>query len=400
MHLADEIRKSKSNKLENKRIVLAVTGSIAAVESIKLARELIRHGAEIIPVMTRSATKIIHPDSLWFSTGLKPIIELTGDTEHVKYCGKVKDPVDLLLISPCTANTISKINFGIDDTVVTTFATTAIGSKIPIMIVPAMHISMYDHKIIQQNIKKLKDLNIEFIDPLLESNKAKMASIEEIIANVIRRIGKNDLKNKSVLIIGGSTQEPIDSVRSICNKSSGKTAKALSNEAFYRGASVELWYGNSIEKIPDYISNTKFSTLNDLKLLINKYDLSKYDIIIVCAALSDFIPEKINGKISSNKKELKITLKQAEKIIPLIKKKSKKAKIIGFKLETEGKKSINKATELLIKNNLDLVIANTTQTINNENTKAWIIQKNKVNKTFKGNKTQLTNTIYDTIIKK
>jgi phosphopantothenoylcysteine decarboxylase/phosphopantothenate--cysteine ligase len=397
MHPADEIRKSKSNKLENKRIVLALTGSIAAVESIKLARELIRHGAEIIPVMTRSATRIIHPDSLWFSTGFKPIIELTGDTEHVKYCGKVKDPVDLLLISPCTANTISKITYGIDDTAVTTFATTAIGSKIPIMIVPAMHISMYDHKIIQQNIKKLKELNINFIDPLLESNKAKMASIEEITANVIRRTGKNDLKNKSVLIIGGSTQEPIDSVRSICNKSSGKTAIALSNEAFYRGASVELWSGNSIEKIPNYILNTRFSTLNDLKLLINKCDLSKYYIIIVCAALSDFIPEKISGKISSNKKELNITLKQAEKIIPLIKKKSKKAKIIGFKLETDEKKSINKATELLNKNNLDLVIANTTQTISNDNTKAWIIQKNKENKTFNGNKTQLANTIYDTI---
>ena len=102
MHPADEIRGSKSKRLSRKRIVFAVTGSIAAVETIKLSRELIRHGAEIFPVMTPFATKIIHPDSLWFATGNKPIIELSGKTEHVTFCGRVKNPADLLLISPCT----------------------------------------------------------------------------------------------------------------------------------------------------------------------------------------------------------------------------------------------------------------------------------------------------------
>ena len=122
MHPADEIRGSKSKKLSKKRIILGVTGSIASVETIKLSRELIRHGADVIPVMSPSATKIIHPDAIWFATGNKPIIELTGATEHVSYCGLVKNPADLLLISPCTANTISKIAHGIDDTSITTFA--------------------------------------------------------------------------------------------------------------------------------------------------------------------------------------------------------------------------------------------------------------------------------------
>ena len=88
MHPADEIRGVKSKKLTKKRIVLAVTGSIAAVETIKLSRELIRHSAEVIPIMTPSSTKIIHPDSLWFATGNKPITELSGKTEHVYFCGK------------------------------------------------------------------------------------------------------------------------------------------------------------------------------------------------------------------------------------------------------------------------------------------------------------------------
>ncbi|MDX1799051.1 MAG: flavoprotein, partial [Candidatus Lokiarchaeia archaeon] len=176
MHPSEEIKGIKSNLLKNKTIILAVTGSIASVEDVKLSRELIRHGAEVIPIMSNSATKIIHPYSLEFATGNKPILELTGKTEHVFYCGKVKKHADLLLISPCTANTISKIAHGIDDNVVTTFATTAIGSNIPIIIVPAMHISMYNHKIVQDNINLLKKNGITFIEPIITSNKAKIAN--------------------------------------------------------------------------------------------------------------------------------------------------------------------------------------------------------------------------------
>ena len=100
MHPAGEIRGIKSKKLSKKKIVLGVTGSIAAIESIKLSRELIRHGADVYPVMTKAATGLIHPDSLEFATSHKPIIELTGKTEHVSFCGLTKDRVDLLLISP------------------------------------------------------------------------------------------------------------------------------------------------------------------------------------------------------------------------------------------------------------------------------------------------------------
>ena len=115
MHPSDEIKGIKSKILLNKKIILGITGSIASVENIKLSRELIRHGAEVIPVMSKASTKIIHPDSLEFATGKKPILELTGKTEHVSYCGRVKEKANMLLISPCTANTISKIAHGIDD---------------------------------------------------------------------------------------------------------------------------------------------------------------------------------------------------------------------------------------------------------------------------------------------
>jgi len=398
MHPSDEIRGSKSKRLSKKRIVLAVTGSIAAAETIKLSRELIRHGAEVFPVMSPYSTKIIHPDSLWFATGNKPIVELTGATEHVSFCGRVKNPADLLLISPCTANSISKIAHGIDDTSVTTFATTAIGSGVPILIVPAMHLSMYDHKIIQENIKICKKVGIKFIQPVIEKNKAKMANIDEIVSYVIRETGKKNLSRKKILIIGGPTAESIDDIRVITNRSSGKTAVWLAMNAFYRGANVELWYGSGREPPPGYIKTVGFESINDISRLLKSKNLKKFDIIILCAALSDYIPKKQKGKIPSGKDELIIELSPASKIITSIKKKAPKSKIIGFKVEENAVKLKEKASNFLKKNNLDFVVANTISGFDKDINEILIIDKKRKSIHKKDKKEQLADYILDTII--
>jgi len=373
MHPADEIRGVKSSYLKDKRIILAVTGSIAAVETIRLARELIRHGATIIPVMTSAATRIIHPDSLWFATGVKPIIELTGDTEHVRWCGRVKNPVDLVLIAPCTANTISKIVHGIDDTAVTTFATTAIGSNRPIIIVPAMHLSMYDHEIIQQNIARLEKIGIDFVDPLLKGNKAKVANNKDIVARVIHRIGPRKFHKKKVLIIGGSTEAAIDDVRCLTNKSSGKTAVALAKTSFYNGANVTFWYGQSKEQEPSFLSVTRFRSIEDVEELIKNSRLDSFDVLIVCAALADYIPKKQKGKIDSSKKECIIHCHAAKKILPLIRKKAFQNIVVGFKLAETKKQAISKARQLKNSLNLDLVVANTIEAIGGKKQRVWIV---------------------------
>jgi len=397
MHPADEIRGVKSKKLSKKRIVLAITGSIAAVETVRLSRELIRHDAEVFPIMSPSATKIIHPDSLWFATGNKPIVELTGATEHVSFCGLVKNPADLLLISPCTANTISKIARGIDDTVVTTFATTAIGSGVPILIVPAMHLSMYDHKIVQKNIESCKKVGIKFIEPAVEKNKAKMADIDEIVPYVIREIGKNDLRETKILIIGGPTSEPIDDVRVVTNKSSGKTAVRLANNAFYRGADVEFWYGPGRELVPDYIKTLRFESINDILKLLKIKNLKKFDVILVCAAISDYIPKKQSGKISSGKENLVVEMTPAPKIISMLRKKASKAKIVGFKVEKNENKLHEKSLDLLKKNKLDFVVANTTSGFDKDENEIWIIDKKGKSVHKKGIKDQLADYILDLI---
>ena len=397
MHPANEIRGVKSKKLTKKNIVIAVTGSIAAVESIKLSRELIRHGAKVFPIMTPSSTKIIHPNALWFATGQKPIIELTGQTEHVFFCGQVKNQVDLLLISPCTANTISKIANGIDDTVVTTFATTAIGSSVPILIFPAMHLSMYNHKIVQKNIEKCKQLGIKFVEPRIEKNKAKIAEVDEIISFVFRETSKQDLIKKNVLIIGGPTTESIDDVREITNKSSGKTAIELAKNAFYRGANVELWYGSGRTIPPNFINTINFESLQDVLELSKTKSLQKYHIIILCAALSDYIPKKQKGKIPSGKDKLILEMFPAQKIISELRKKAPNSKIIGFKLEEKKAKMHDKALDLLKKNDLDFVVANTLSGLNKDENEIWIINKKGESLYKKGNKCQLSDYILDTI---
>ena len=397
MHPAAEIRGIKSNMLYNKRIVFCVTGSIAAVETVKLARELIRHGAEVFPVMTPSATRIIHPDALWFATGNVPIVELTGETEHVSYCGKINDPVDLLLISPCTANTISKIAHGIDDTAVTTFATTAIGSGVPIIIVPAMHLSMYDHKILQDNVEICKKLKINFIDPKIDKNKARIAEIDEIVANIIKFICKRDLKGKRVLIIGGPSTEHLDDVRVVTNRSSGKTSIELAKNAFFRGANVELWYGSGKEPTPVFIKTLHFVTNADIISLLENCDIKAFDIIIICAALSDFLPDKVNGKISSSKEKIAVHFSQAPKIISRLRDLAPKSKIVGFKLEYEEEKIKKSSVELLKKNNLDFVVGNTVKSIEYDKNEIWVFNKN--NQIFhkKGSKPEISDFIFDVI---
>jgi phosphopantothenoylcysteine decarboxylase/phosphopantothenate--cysteine ligase len=171
----------------NKKIALGICGSVSAIETPKIVRELRRRGIEIECVMTKASRRIIHPDVMEWASGNRVITKLTGNVEHVRLCG-VQGEASLLFICPATANTISKIANGIDDTPVTTFAATAIGSKIPLIIIPAMHISMYKNPFVIENIEKLKGNGIRFIEPRIGENKAKLPDAKEIVSRVMDMI--------------------------------------------------------------------------------------------------------------------------------------------------------------------------------------------------------------------
>jgi phosphopantothenoylcysteine decarboxylase/phosphopantothenate--cysteine ligase len=396
MHPAKELCCQKSRKLAGKRIVLGVTGSIAAVECVKLARELIRNGAEVFPVMTEAAQKIIHPYSLEFATGNPPVLEIDGKVQHVAFCGEVQDKADILLIAPSTANTISKIAFGIDDTCVTTFATTAIGSKIPVILVPAMHGSMYNHPIVLENIEKLKEIGVKVLQPRLEENKAKMPHIWEIVENVIRIMGPFDLKEKKVLVIAGSTEEEIDDIRVISNKSSGKTGVELALNAFERGAHCELWMGRCSVHIPKFIPIKRFISTDELLEMI---DSINHDIVIVPAAISDYSPQKQEGKIPSGQENLSIPLTPNPKIIEKIREKSQ-CILVGFKAEfgLSEDELLNRAKERLEPAQLDLIVANDVSGISLNENSVYIIGKDGKNENFSGKKSEIAKKILDRVV--
>ena len=243
-HPSKDIKATWGTELKDKKIVLCITGSVAATRSSEIARQLMRYGAEIITVMSTMAQKIIHPHLMAWATGNPVITELTGDIEHVTLAGEHSKKVDLVLIAPATANTISKIACGIDDTTVTSVASTAFGSGTPIVIVPAMHKSMYNHQILTDNINKLQDLGVIFVGPRIEEGKAKIAETEEVVKAVIQQLTtKRNLEGKKIMITAGSTIEHIDPMRVITNKSSGKMGIAIAEEAVLRGAEVTLVYG-------------------------------------------------------------------------------------------------------------------------------------------------------------
>lgn len=172
-----------------KKIAWGICGSVAAVETIKLIREVRRKGISVECVMTSAAKKIIHPYALEWASQHKVIEEITGEVEHVRLCG-INGEASLLLICPATSNTLSKIAQGIDDTPVTTFATTAIGSQTPVIIAPAMHYSLYKNPFVRENIKKLQKANITIIQPKIEEGKAKLSAKGEILKAIQNTLEK------------------------------------------------------------------------------------------------------------------------------------------------------------------------------------------------------------------
>jgi phosphopantothenoylcysteine decarboxylase/phosphopantothenate--cysteine ligase len=355
-HPTLDLTGSISGSLAGKKIVLAVTGSIAAVETIKLARELIRRGAVVQAVMSEAARTIIHPYALQYATGRDVITEITGNVEHVAYCGQRDEAFDLLLIAPCTANTIGKIASGVDDTPVTTFATTAIGSKIPVIVVPAMHGSMMDHPIVQENIRKLEAIGIGFVMPVTAEKIAKFPDNSVIVLHVERALASSPLKGRKILITSGPNVEEIDPIRVLTSRSTGKMGRELALEAFRQGADVTVVHRETMN-VPG-IRDVFAESANDMMNVVLKELKHGYDIYISAAAISDFTVRKSGEKISSSG-PLTIELKPAAKIIDRVRREYANLFVVAFKAETvDVEQLMSRAKKRLKELKADMIIAN------------------------------------------
>lgn len=350
---------TKSRMLEGKKIALCICGSVAAIKAPDLARELMRNGAEVFAIMSPSAQKLISPTLLEWATGNPVITELTGKIEHVQLGGK--GSVDLILIAPATANTIGKIAAGIDDTPVTSLATTAIGSGIPVMIAPVMHGSMYRHPLVSENLKKLSSLGIKIIPPEIVEDKAKFPDISVIVEEVLSALSRKDMTGISVLVTAGPTRSYMDSIRFLTNSSSGKMGYAFAYEASARGARVTLISGPTNLANPRGANIVPVGTTEEmLEAVDNALSKEKYDLFVMAAAPLDFaIVEKFDGKVPSTS-ELKLTLRPLPKIVDVARKKSKDLFIIGFKAEYNltREELFSRAVSRLLESGMDLIVAN------------------------------------------
>ena len=393
MHPSEEIYCEKSTKLRGKTVIIGITGSIAAVECFGTIRELIRHGADVYPVLTPEALKLVTPDALEFASGHRPVTDLTGRTEHITMMAARS--ADLLLIYPATANTVSKIANGIDDTPVTSMATVAVGAGIPIAIAPAMHDSMYRNPAVAENIERLKSWGISFIGPRRDGVRAKVASKDEVVAWTFKILSRDFFHGKRLLVIGGRSEEPIDSMRIITNRSTGMMSVELAKRAFERGADVELWMGGCSVELPDYIPTRRFETVSDLVSMVEGID---HDAVLVPAALADFAPHDIaSGKIPSDE-GFGLELDPVPKVLPLIR--GRCGVVIGFKAESGLTRQglVDRARSRLELYDLAAVVANDVDVVGRTSSAAILVTRDDATD-ISGTKAEVSDAILDYCVK-
>ena len=336
-------------------IVLCVTGSVAAVESVKLARELKRQGMNVKCFMSDDACNIIHPNAMEFATGQDVVLGLTGAIEHVKYA-----QADLVLVAPATANLISKFAYKIADNPISTLLITAFGHSTPIIFVPSMHDSMYES--VSKNIEILINEGIIFLEPKREEDKAKFPNIHDIVLQTLRETSEGKLKGKKVLVSAGGTYEQLDSVRGITNQSSGKMGLEIAKQAFIQGADVTMVTGRMNVHVPKIFERIEVVSteemMHEIKILV-----PENDIFISAAAVSDFTVEERSsqklGKISSEE-DIIIRLVPGPKIIDAVKEINPKIFLVGFKLEhgVSEEELVVSARKKIKKTGADFVVAN------------------------------------------
>lgn len=376
----------RSPALSGRTVWLAVTGSVAAVESVGLARELLRHGAEVRIVASPAALEIVGRKALEFACGHAPVVEISGQVEHVIA------EADLLVIAPCTASSLAKVVHGIGDTPPTLFALTLLGAGVPLLISPAMDGKMAESPVVSENLRKARKI-ATVLDPVLEEGKAKLPSRETIAAWACRLAGRRDLTGQRVLVIGGGTTEPLDDVRVLGNRSSGRMAVALVEEAFTRGADVELWLGSATVAPGEWIPRERFTTLEELSAKVET--LGEWDTILLPAALADFRPPRTPGKIASGRR-LKLELEPAPKLLPLLRERHS-GQLVAFKLAARASDDelIKKAGAPL--QYADLVVANGAEAMEAEAARVVLVSRDATAEGASGSKQALANAILDRV---
>ncbi|MEO0294886.1 MAG: bifunctional phosphopantothenoylcysteine decarboxylase/phosphopantothenate--cysteine ligase CoaBC [candidate division WOR-3 bacterium] len=362
------------------KIILGITGSIAAFKSIELGRLLLKKGHRVIPVLTKSALNFVTPLSLTSLLNEKVYYDMFELEENkIPLHIKLSRECDLIAVIPASFNFISKASLGLADDLLSLLFHSAI---VPKIVAPCMHPTLYENEILQKHLLNLLNMGVYVIEPIegemsdLTVGKGRLKEPEELLEEIEKVIEiKNKLKGKKILLTFGRTEEEIDDVRVITNKSSGKMGFSLYKVLKMTGSRLKVIAGKTDFEVPSDVIRVK-STGDFLKILEEELKNESYDALIMCAALSDFKPKvKFKGKIKKNIEKLNLELEKNVDVLKEISKLKNKTKFIGFALEE--KPDIEVAYNKLKEKNLDLIILNTIQTISSDFIDLKIITEDK-----------------------
>ena len=350
--------------LKGKKIVLGITGSIAAYKACYIIRGLVKAGAEVQVVITPAGKEFITPITLSTLTQ-KPVVSEFFSQRDGTWNSHVKLGLwaDAMLIAPCTASTLGKMANGVADNML---VTTYLSMKAPVFIAPAMDLDMYQHPTTQANMDRLRSFGNQIIEPqsgFLASGlegKGRMEEPENIVAYLDNYFEEKDLQGKRIMITAGPTYEKIDPVRFIGNYSSGKMGFALAEECARRGAEVTLIAGPVSMMCSPNIRRIDVESCEEMYQAATMH-FPDMDAAILCAAVADFRPENIaTEKIKREKDDLVIRLKPTHDIAAQLGKMKQPGQLlVGFALETNDEEA--NAQKKLQKKNLDFIVLNSLQ---------------------------------------
>lgn len=346
--------------LEKRRILLGVTGGIAAYKAAELTRELIRRGASVKIVMTRNATEFITPLTLQTLSGNPVYLDtfsLTGDWRigHIS----LVDEADLLVIAPATANIIGKIACGIADDLL---STTVMAAAVPVLLCPSMNTNMYGSAAVRENLEKLRERGTRIMEPdrgglaCGTEGAGRLPSPADVADEIESILTPKDLEGERVLVTAGPTREPLDPVRYISNYSSGKMGYALAAAAAKRGARVVLVSGPTALAVPRGVTAVPVSSAVEMRERVLEH-LEDSTVVIKAAAVADYRPARLStSKIKKSGGGLSLDLERNPDIISEVGRNKGDRVLVGFAMETDD--LVPNARKKLVEKNMDLIVAN------------------------------------------
>ena len=393
----------------SKCVVIGVTGGIAVYKALDVISALRKRDIEVHVIMTESASKFVNPLTFQSISQNMVVTDMFAEPkaweiQHISLAQKA----DLMLVAPCTANVLGKVANGIADDMLTT---TIMATKAKVVFAPAMNTNMYENKIVQNNIQKLKSFGYEFIEPASgrlacgDIGKGKLADVNTIVERVLFELEdkEQDLKGKKVLISAGPTIAPIDPVRYITNRSTGKMGYAIAEEARDRGAELTLVSGPTNLEPPKNVRIINIRTNEEMKKEIFE-NFADSDIVIKSAAVADYKPKEYSKeKIKKGEGDLNLCLTRDNDILKMLGESKTHQILVGFAAESNN--VIENANKKLINKNLDFIVANDITAsdtgFGSDDNKVIIISKdNKAMHLDKMSKKEVASNIFDMILGK